>query len=182
MTKPFASRVGILLLLTVSCGYASAACISVTGSVRLTPDQACTIESQVTGPSFTHECFSVQLSLFGFPVGNGYAGVTTEHIVSTSGGAAMTPAFIANDDSPSPRQLLQTARSVVSLGLLPSRRTTLYTSDVIVIQPDTGAVTEQIVITGTDGRGAYANATGHLTVIGNSIGQPAPVMGNICLP
>jgi hypothetical protein len=137
--------------------------------------------STVNGPQFTGECFSVQLSLFGLPVGNGYAGLRREPILSAAGNAA-TPAFIPNDNSQSPRQVIQTARSAVSLGLLPARRTTLYTSDVIVIQPTTGAVTEQIVITGTDGRGAYANATGHLTVIGSSIGQSAPVMGSICLP
>lgn len=181
MKKKLISRIGIPLLLTMSSSYATATCVSVTGSVKLMPDQACNIASTVSGPNFTGECFSVQLSLFGFPVGNGYAGLTLEPIVSAAGNAA-TPAFIPSDTSPSPRQVIQTARSAVTLGLLPSRRTMLYTSDVIVIQPDTGAVTEQILITGTDGRGAYANATGHLTVIGNSIGQFAPVMGNMCLP
>ena len=43
-----------------------------------------------------------------------------------------------------------------------------------------GAVTEQIVIRDTDKKGAYANVTGHLTVLGNSIDQNAPVVGQIC--
>ena len=75
---------------------------------------------------------------------------------------------------------MQTARSAITLGS-GSRRTTLYSSDVTVIQPDfssgqlePAAVTEQIIITGTDGQGSWANVTGHLTVAGNSIGQPAP--------
>lgn len=56
-----------------------------------------------------------------------------------------------------------------------------------MIQPDfssgqlvPAAVTEQIVITGTDGQGSWANVSGHLTVAGNSIGQPAPLIGRIC--
>jgi hypothetical protein len=60
---------------------------------------------------------------------------------------------------------------------------------VIIVQPIfdvagqvTGAkaVTEQIIITGTDGQGAFANATGHLSVVGDSRGQSARVLGEIC--
>jgi len=46
----------------------------------------------------------------------------------------------------------------------------------------TGAVTEQILISGSDGKGAYAKVTGNLVVLGSSIGTPASVTGKLCLP
>ena len=102
-------------------------------------------------------------------------------------GAAATPAFVPQAGTQAvPRQVIQTARTVVTLGQR-GRATTLYTDDVIVMQmvPTAaglvpGAVTEQIVIRDTDKKGAYANVTGHLTVLGNSIDQNAPVVGQIC--
>lgn len=44
------------------------------------------------------------------------------------------------------------------------------------------AVTEQLMITGSDGKGAYAKVTGNLTIAGNSIGAQAPLTGRLCLP
>ena len=171
---------------------AGAACFPVVGSVTLTSDPACTVAGHIPAPGtpgawvYTGQCFSVRLSVLGFPLGNGYAGVTAEPILGADNTATMTPAVIPVDGQPLPRQIVQTARSAITLGS-GSRRTTLYSSDVTVIQPDfssgqlePAAVTEQIIITGTDGQGSWANVTGHLTVAGNSIGQPAPLMGKIC--
>ena len=45
-----------------------------------------------------------------------------------------------------------------------------------------GAVTEQIVIRDTNRKGAYASVTGHLAVLGNSIGQNAAVAGQLIYP
>ena len=128
-------------------------------------------------------------SLAGFPAATGHAGLTSEPVVSMipDGGAAATPAFVPQAGTQAvPRQVIQTARTVVTLGQR-GRATTLYTDDVIVMQmvPTAaglvpGAVTEQIVIRDTDKKGAYANVTGHLTVLGNSIDQNAPVVGQIC--
>ena len=138
---------------------------------------------------FTGQCYSVQLRLAGFPAATGHAGLTSEPVVSMipDGGAAATPAFVPQAGTQAvPRQVIQTARTVVTLGQR-GRATTLYTDDVIVMQmvPTAaglvpGAVTEQIVIRDTNRKGAYANVTGHLAVLGNSIGQNAAVAGQLC--
>lgn len=169
--------------------FASAACVPVVGTVKLQPDASCAINalgSQV--PAYQNQCFSVALSLLGFPAANGYAGVTAEPLAGLAGTTA-TPAAVINPATQLPRQSIQTARSAVYIGS-GAYRTTLYTNDVIVAQvsykPDgssvLGAVTEQILITGTDGKGAYSKVTGNLTVLGNSIGTQANVTGKLCLP
>jgi hypothetical protein len=43
-------------------------------------------------------------------------------------------------------------------------------------------VTEQSVITGTNGQGLLRNATGGFAVLGDSREQPAQVRGQICTP
>lgn len=176
----------IALTLGILPATAGAGCLPVVGSVTLTPDTACNIAAHVPGPQYVGQCFSVKLSVLGFPTGYGYAGVTSEPIVGADNAATATPAFIPVDGQPLPRQIIQTARSAIALGT-GSRRTMLYSSDVTIIKPDLSsgqpvpeAVTEQIVITGTDGQGYWAGVTGHLVVAGNSIGQPAPLMGQIC--
>jgi len=178
------------VLLGLASGLAGAACVPVAGVVKLMPDDAC----QVIGASpvkegFTGQCFSVQLRLVGFPVATGHAGLTSEAVVGMipGAGATATPAFVPQaGTTDAPPQLIQTARTVVTLGEK-ARATTLYTDDVVVMQmvPTAaglvpGAVTEQIVIRDTNRKGAYANVTGHLAVLGNSIGQNAAVAGQLC--
>lgn len=170
---------------------AGARCLPVTGSVELAPEPegTCTMrtlleEQNQKPPSFTNECFTVRLSLFGLPAGQGYAGVTSEVVAGLGGGQTATPAMIPEDGQLVPRQLIQTARSAIDIGS-GAFKTRLYSSDVIVVRPAPGQVvpelvTEQLLITGTDGQGAFANARGHLVVLGNSIGQRARVVGEIC--
>lgn len=190
MKRHNAPKTLVSIALALSAGMAAGACQPVVGTVKLQRDSACNVMALISGPIFTGECFSVQLSLLGFPLASGFAGLTSEPIVGANGVPTATPAVIPDSaQSPLPRQIVQTARSVVALGS-GSRRTTLYSSDVNVMQPvigtdgqiSLGAVTEQILITGSDGLGAYANATGYLSVVGNSVGQSAPVAGKICLP
>lgn len=190
MTFRVSPRLAFPLLLGLSSGLAGAACVPVAGVVKLMPDNTCqvTVVSPVKA-GFTDQCFSVQLRLAGFPAATGHAGLTSEAVVGMppGGGATATPAFVPQAGTTDvPRQLIQTARSVVTLGEK-GRATTLYTDDLIVMQmiPTAaglmpGAVTEQIVIRDTNKKGAYANVTGHLVVLGNSIGQNAAVAGQLC--
>lgn len=198
MSTRMAPKILVPLLLTIASSLAGAACVPVVGTVRLTPDFACTInqpgvaEGAAAGlfSAQLGECFSVKLSLAGFPVATGYAGLTNEYLAGAAG-MTKTPAAIPEGAlDPRPRQIVQTARSAITLGS-GSRKTTIYSTDVIVTLPvlaPTGQVvgaktmTEQLVISGTDKQGAYANVTGALHVVGSSLGQAAPVMGQICLP
>lgn len=176
------------ITLALAAGMAAGACLPVAGTVKLQRDRSCNVMARISGPIFTGECFSVQLSLLGFPQATGFAGLTSEALLGANG-VATTPAVIPDTATQLPRQIVQTARSVVAMGS-GSRRTTLYSSDVILMQPvigaggqvSLGAVTEQILITGSDGQGAYAKVTGYLSVVGNSIGESAPVAGKLCLP
>lgn len=183
------------LLLTLASGIASAACVPVIGTARLLPDTACTIrgvaQPGVPATLFGGDCFSVQVNLAGFPAATGYAGSTIEPMASLVPGAPATvaPVAVPGEASPLPRQIIQTARTTMWLGH-GARRTAIYTTDVVVIQPQltaTGQVvpkltTEQILISGTDGKGAFANVTGHLNVMGTTIGALSGVTGQICMP
>lgn len=190
MTISFASKILLPLAFTLASGVAGAACVPVIGSVKLQPLASCNGLAPVGDVPFLGQCFSVQLSLLGFPVATGYAGPTSEPIIGATGVPTVMPAVIPVSASlPVPRQSIQTARSAVSLGN-GANRTTLYSNDVIVAQLKIGedgqpvpvAVTEQIMITGSDGKGAYSKVTGNLTVAGNSIGMSAPLTGRLCLP
>ena len=190
MTISFASKILLPLALTLASGVAGAACVPVIGSVKLQPLASCNGLAPVGDVPFLGQCFSVQLSLLGFPVATGYAGPTSEPIIGATGVPTVMPAVIPVSASlPVPRQSIQTARSVVYIGT-GKHRTALYSNDVIVAQVklaadgsmSTGAVTEQILISGSDGKGAYAKVTGHLNVLGNSIGTSASVTGKLCLP
>ena len=189
MNTRVVSRVLAPVVLALISGVAGAACVPVLGSVRLLPDASCQINalgSQV--PAYQNQCFSVALNLVGFPAATGFAGVTAEPLVGLSGPTA-TPAAVIDAATSLPRQSIQTARSVVYIGT-GKHRTALYSNDVIVAQVklaadgsmSTGAVSEQILISGSDGKGAYAKVTGHLNVLGNSIGTSASVTGKLCLP
>lgn len=198
MSTRMAPKILVPLLLTIASSLAGAACVPVVGTVRLTPDFACTInqpgvaEGAAAGlfSAQLGECFSVKLNLAGFPAATGYAGLTNEYLAGAAG-MTQTPAAIPQGAmDPRPRQIVQTARSAITLGS-GSRKTTIYSTDVIVTLPvlaPTGQVvgaktmTEQLVISGTDKQGAFANVTGVLHVIGSSLGQAAPVVGQICMP
>lgn len=194
MTLRRTPKVLLALLTATLPALSNAGCFPVAGSVRLLPDPTCAVQSSVSGVVFTGQCFSVNLALIGFPAGTGYAGTTVEPLAGSNGVPTLTPAVIPVDGQPTlPRQMIQTARSVITLGHTERRHsaaTKLYTTDVIVFQPKLsstgdvmpGPTVEQILIAGTDGKGAYAGATGNLTITGNSIGTPAPVVGKICLP
>lgn len=188
MNTRLASKILAPLALGLLSGAASAACTPVSGVVKLLPLPSCADLAPVGGVPFLGQCFSVQLNLSGFPAATGYAGPTSEPIAGVDNTVTVTPAAVLQSAAaPIPRQSIQTARSVVALGR-GSHRTTLYSNDVIVAQLKFGAdgqpvpvaVTEQIVIVGSDGKGAYAGLTGNLTVAGNSIGMPAPVSGRLC--
>lgn len=183
------SRVFASVALALASGVSSAVCVPVLGNVQLAPDAGCHVNalgSQV--PAYQNQCFSVTLNLIGFPAASGFAGVTAEPLVGLTGPTS-TPAAVIDSATLQPRQSIQTARSVVYIGT-GKQRTALYSNDVIVSQVKvasdgslgSGAVTEQILITGSDGKGAYAKVTGNLTVQGNSIGSAAPVTGKLCLP
>ena len=198
MSTRMAPKILVPLLLTIASSLAGAACVPVVGTVRLTPDFACTInqpgvaEGTAAGlfSAQLGECFSVKLNLAGFPAATGYAGLTNEYLAGV-GSATKTPAAIPEGALDlRPRQIVQTARSAITLGA-GSRKTTIYSTDVIVTVPvlaPTGHVvgaktmTEQLLISGTDQQGAFANVTGVLHVVGSSLGQPAPVLGQICTP
>lgn len=189
MKTPTLVRLLCPLALLASTGL-SAACLPVVGSVKLLPDASCQINLDQTRPSaLAGQCYSVSLNLAGLPVGRGFAGVTSGVVSSDGISGLPTPAGVLHPGAPVPEQSIQTARSQITVGS-GSLKTTLYTRDVIVAQlvwgpsgPTFGeAVTEQIIITGTDQKGLFAKATGYLSVAGNSIGRSAPVSGKICLP
>lgn len=163
------------LALFTSATLAHAACVPIQGTVQTMPEAAgrCTVASYYPpGTPFVgrDQCYTLVLKARGLPNAHGYAGVTVEPIASLlpNGGQALSPAAVQG------RQLL-TARSTFALG-----GTRFYLSEIIV--ESDGIVTEQSVITGTDGRGTYAQASGGFHVLGNSIGAAAPVRGQLCSP
>lgn len=195
MSIRMTSKIALPLLLTFASSVAGAVCVPVIGTARLLPDAACTIRTvaQPGTPAslFGGDCFSVQLSLAGFPAATGYAGNTIEPMASLVPGAPATvaPVAVPAVGSPLPRQIVQTARTTMWLGH-GARRTAIYTTDVVVIQPQLSAtgqvvpklMTEQILISGSDGKGAFANVSGHLNVMGTTVGAPSAVTGQICMP
>ncbi|MCB1895019.1 MAG: hypothetical protein H6945_15535 [Zoogloeaceae bacterium] len=183
-------------LVGLAPALANATCQTVTGSVFLVPEvdsagnPACTVSTMIDDASFAAgQCFSVNLSLFGLPAGRGFAGVTHELAVGVDDNATISPLTLLESGDPLPgdtvpmvRNQVLTARSAIGIGFGPFR-TVVYSSDVIVVRPQGAAapiVTEQIVISGTDGKGLFRNASGHFAVLGNSIGQSAPVVGQLC--
>lgn len=161
------------LALAGSSPLAQAGCLPVLGTVQLSQEQpgTCTVAMipGMEGLPFIGECYATTLKVAGFIKSQGYSGVTAEPMASLlpNGGVAMTP--MAGQGG---RQIL-TARSTFSMA-----GTRFYAAE-IIINSD-GQVTEQSIITGTDGKGLFKNATGVMTIIGNSLGQPAQVRGKIC--
>lgn len=139
-----------------------AACLPIVGTAQLSEDGACrvrgyfSLEVPFVGAP---ECYKTTIKLGGILPSSGYSGVTAEP----------GPVAVQGD------RAVLTARSTFSIG-----GTRIYAAEVIV---QSGAVvTEQSVITGTDGRGLFKNASGYFHILGNSIGQPAQVYGQLCLP
>ena len=185
------AKFALPLAFALTTAVAQAACIPVTGTVKLLPDATCQSGAASGNSSgLTGECYSTTLNMLGFPVGSGYSGITNDPLMGVDGKVTATPAVLPVDAvTPIPRQIVQTARSAITVGG-GHRKTTLYTSDVITVQPKVNAdgsitpvgVTEQIAIVGTDGKGMLAGATGTLVVLGYSVGQSAPVVGRLCTP
>jgi hypothetical protein len=168
ITKNFA----LSLLLVTSAPYAVAECLPILGTVKLTPEAACTVATfpGMQGQPFIGECFSLTLKIGGLLTATGYAGVTSEMMTSVlpNGGMAASPAIVQNN------RTVLTARSTFSLG------GTRFYAEEIIIDSGNGQVTEQSIITGTDGKGLFKNATGSMTILGNSIGETAQVRGSLC--
>lgn len=101
----------------------------------------------------------MDLKLGGILPASGYAGLTLE----------------GPQDPVQGNRSILTARSTFKFV-----RTRFFASEIIIESGD--VVTEQSVITGTDGRGLFKNADGYFHILGNSIGQPAKVRGEICNP
>ncbi|HRH80473.1 MAG TPA: hypothetical protein PLW81_05455 [Thiobacillaceae bacterium] len=154
-------RLALGFALAATVQAANAACIPILGTVQTDPDETCKIQDYYDDPIFlgAPNCFRVTMKLAGILPATGYAGLTMEP------GPQVVQDF---------RQVL-TARSTFSLA-----GTRVYTAEVLV--QSGGFVTEQSIITGTDGRGLFRNVTGGFTVLGNSIGQPAQVRGQLCTP
>lgn len=152
---------------------AQAGCLPVFGTVQLSQEApgVCTVATipGMEGQPFIGECYALTLKLAGFAKSYGHSGITSEPMASLipGGGVAMSPA--TGQDG---RNVL-TARSTFSLG-----GTRFHAAEIIV--DSNGKVTEQSIITGTDGQGLFKNASGVLTILGNSVGQPALVHGEIC--
>ncbi len=164
-------RLALCLVLAAASPFASAGCLPVVGSIKLTPDEACTVASfpGMQGQPFIGECYSAVLKLGGLLPAHGYAGVTSEALTSLlpNGGVAVSPASVQGGRN------LVTARSTFALA-----GTRIYAAEVIIASGD--MVSEQSIITGTDGKGLFKNATGGFTIFGNSIGETAQVRGQIC--
>jgi len=160
--------------LAATSTLASAGCVPILGTVKLTQDPGCAVATfpGMQGQPFVGECYKDVLKLGGLVPAYGYSGVTSEMISSllSGGGEARSPAIAQGG------RTLLTARSTFSLG-----GTRLYAAEVI-LDSGSGLVTEQSVITGTDGKGLFKNATGGFTILGNSIGETAHMQGQICIP
>lgn len=178
-------HLALCLALAAAAPLASAGCLPVIGTVILTPELpgTCTVQAMQVGGQWpglnflgnydpsNPVCFTSKLKLVGLPAINGHSGVTSELMGSLlpGGGAAASPAGVQDN------RAILTARSTFALG-----GTRFYAAEVII---DTGhgqMVTEQSVITSTDGKGLFKNATGGFTILGNSIGETARVQGQLC--
>lgn len=167
-------HIALSLALAIVAPLADAGCLPVLGTVRLTPDAACGVATVpgMEGQPFIGECFKTVLSLGGLLPAYGYSGVTTEPLTGLlpPNAVAASPATLQGG-----RNVL-TARTTFSLG-----GTRFYAAEV-VIDSGNGIVTEQSVITGTDGKGLFRNATGNFAILGNSINETAQIRGQICTP
>ncbi len=170
-------HIGFCIALVVASPFASsiaaAGCMPIMGNVKLTPDAACTVTTfpGLQGQPFVGECYKFTLKLAGVLPVYGYSGVTAEAMSGIyTGDATSSPASVQEN------RMLLTARSTLVMA-----GTRLYAAEVI-ISSNGDLVTEQSVITGTDGKGQLKNASGGFAILGNSVGQTAQVIGKICTP
>ena len=160
----------LCLALVTSSSLANANCQSIRGYLTQAPLPDCSEVANIPGMQnlpFVGECFKSELKLQKQPIAYGYSGVTSEELYGQFGTTAYSPAIAMDGRS------LLTVRSTFSLG-----GTRFYTSEVLIANGD--AVIEQSVITATDGKGQYKNATGSFTILGNSTIAPAYIFGEIC--
>jgi hypothetical protein len=166
--------IALCLTLAAVSPLASADCLPILGTVQLTQDPGCTVMTfpGMRGQPFVGECYKDVLKLGGMLPVYGYSGVTSEAMTSMYGGStAATPASVQGS------RTLLTARSTLTMG-----GTRIYAAEVIISSNNGDMVTEQSVITGTDGKGLFKNATGGFTILGNSVNDTAQLHGKICTP
>lgn len=183
MYKRTAVKVAFLLAqLGFASSFASSEleCKYIGGTVKLIPDPSCNINGQYSGPSYLMApgtCFTVTVK--GTLSGTGYAGLTTEQVISPlTSSYGVTPEFMnepgiaatSNEFGMMETRRFFTGRSTVSL---PDGR--IFTADAGVLGK-TGS-TEQLVI--TRGEGKYLGAQGTLYASGN-IFAGAWIAGQIC--
>lgn len=158
-------------------------CVALSGSVKLTPDAACTISQRVPGVPFLGApgtCFSIAVK--GTLPGSGYAGMTLENVIGPVTGSLAQSPVIMNEAGLAATtdefNLPETRRVFNSRSAFSLPGGTLYTVDVGIVGG--GAASEQLIISGGDG--FYKNASGILYTYNSVIGQWGPYTGKLCLP
>ena len=161
-------------------------CVSFAGSVRLDVDPTCKINSLYSGPAYLSQygipnsCFTVQLTgLMG--LAKGYAGLTSESAISSTGGMASTPLFM-NESGINAEQnelgILETRRFFTARTVISMPGGNIYTSDAGVMA---GVMSnEQLIIIGGDG--LFSNAKGVFNASGKILGNWGNYTGQMCLP
>lgn len=184
-------HIALCLALAAASPLASAGCLPIVGTVKLTPEPlgTCTVATSFAFPGIGTSptegqflvqskdqslCYKSVLKLGGLIPAYGYSGVTSEPM-ETAAGPGRSPAIVQVALKDQVERSVLTARSTFVVG-----GTRFYAAEVI-IESD-GLVTEQSVITGTDGKGLFKKATGGFTILGNSLGETAQVRGQICTP
>lgn len=168
---------------------AAQSCEIVSGFVRLDPDPACAIKDVYPGPRYfgvPGTCFTISVKSQGpFKGARGVAGLTTElalaPLTPPFGVAALTALMLVETGVPwTPTEFgvpesrrFITARSVI---ITADGKSKVFTADAGIVGA-AGAV-EQLVI--TRGEGDFANSSGQVSVVGNSIRNYAPFTGQIC--
>lgn len=149
------------MALALQASAVQAFCLPIQGSVHMVPDPTCQVASHFPDVPFAlgENCYQVTLKLGGFLPAYGHAGVTLE------------PGPVSMQDG----RTVLSARSTFTMA-----GTRVYAAEIAVMSGD--VVTEQSLITGTDGRGLLRGVTGNFNVLGNSIGKTVPVRGSLCLP
>lgn len=166
-------HLAVCLALAVVSQISNAGCLPILGTVQLSEDADCKVQSFYPGLSFigAPNCYKDVLKIGGLLPAYGYSGVTTELMTSVVNGAAYSPAVVQGG------RVVMTARSTFSLG-----GTQIHAAEIITQSNPGNVVTEQSIITGTDGNGLFKNATGYFMIKGDSTQGTAQVTGQICTP
>ncbi len=159
MSKLIALLITSMMVFQVA--FANPVCKKVFGDVIIEPEPfgTCTVDDGSGAflgnptPFGQPGCFTITLQ--GSLQGSGFSGLTRETVLSPeTGGVIVTPGLILADGT-----FLGTSRAQLTVF-----GTIAYTRDVIVTNIN-GNVTQQIVITGTNGQGPLADATGVFSVL-----------------